>query len=74
MSTLKFQLATLIVFVVVCGYIIWLTERSRKEINCNMLIAGWHPDIPKEVKKKCLKERNDYLTSTSIYSNTVDGI
>jgi len=53
-------------WIVFCGFIIYLTEVSRKEevfkFNCNNLIGGWHPDIPKKFAELCAeakKERND---------------
>jgi hypothetical protein len=47
-----------IIFITVfifCFPIIWLTEISRKEIrvDCRMLMANWHPDVPKEILEKC---------------------
>jgi hypothetical protein len=40
-----------------CGFLIYLTELSRKEevykLNCELLMGGWHPDIPKEFAKFC---------------------
>ena len=52
--------------IVFCGFIIYLTELSRKEetykINCQALIGGWHPDVPKKYAEQCAlaqKERND---------------
>ena len=32
------------------------------QYNCNMLLGGWHPDVPPEVIKQCRipkKDRND---------------
>jgi hypothetical protein len=43
--------------IVFCGFIIYLTELSRKEetykINCQALIGGWHPDVPKKFVELC---------------------
>ena len=40
-----------------CGFIIYLTELSRKEetykINCQTLMGGWHPDVPKKFVELC---------------------
>ena len=44
-------------WIVFCGFLIYLTELSRKEevykLNCELLMGGWHPDIPKEFAKFC---------------------
>jgi hypothetical protein len=44
-------------WIVFCGFLIYLSEVSRKEevykLNCNLLIGGWHPDAPKEFIKLC---------------------
>jgi hypothetical protein len=53
-------------WIVFVGFIIYLTEVSRKEevfkFNCSNLIGGWHPDIPKKFAELCLaakQERSD---------------
>jgi hypothetical protein len=53
-------------WIVFCGFIIYMTELSRKEevfkFNCSNLIGGWHPDIPKKFAEMCLaakQERSD---------------
>ena len=53
-------------WIVFCGFIIYLTEVSRKEevfkFNCANLMGGWHPDIPKKFAELCIaakQERND---------------
>jgi hypothetical protein len=53
-------------FIFLCGFIIYFTELSRAEekykINCNMLLGGWHPDVPQKYREMCLaakQERND---------------
>ena len=58
-----FAITMWIVFV---GFIIYLTEVSRKEevfkFNCANLMGGWHPDIPKKFAELCLaakQERSD---------------
>jgi hypothetical protein len=58
-----FSISMWIVFI---GFIIYLTEVSRKEevfkFNCANLIGGWHPDIPKKFAELCIaakQERND---------------
>jgi hypothetical protein len=44
-------------WIVFCGFIIYMTELSRKEevfkFNCSNLIGGWHPDVPKDYAKLC---------------------
>ena len=30
--------------------------------NCDMLIGGWHPDVPLKVIEECRKKRNDIKT------------
>ena len=30
--------------------------------NCDMLIGGWHPDVPVKVIEECRKKRNDIKT------------
>ena len=44
-----------------CGFIIYLTELSRKEetykINCELLLGGWHPDVPKDYAELCEKAK-----------------
>jgi hypothetical protein len=58
-----FAITMWIVFV---GFIIYLTEVSRKEevfkFNCASLMGGWHPDIPKKFAELCIaakQERSD---------------
>ena len=58
-----FAITMWIVFV---GFIIYLTEVSRKEevfkFNCANLMGGWHPDIPKKFAELCIaakQERSD---------------
>jgi hypothetical protein len=58
-----FSISMWIIFI---GFIIYLTEVSRKEevfkFNCSNLIGGWHPDIPKKFAELCLaakQERSD---------------
>ena len=34
-------------------------KQTLVRYNCNMLIGGWHPDVPREVIDKCrISERN----------------
>lgn len=44
-------------WVVFCGLIIYMTEVSRREevykLNCELLLGGWHPDVPKDYAKLC---------------------
>ena len=46
-----------VMWVIFCGSIIYLTQISRKEevykLNCELLLGGWHPDVPKEYAKIC---------------------
>ena len=58
-----FAISMWIIFV---GFIIYLTEVSRKEevfkFNCASLMGGWHPDIPKRFAEMCIaakQERSD---------------
>ena len=48
----KSFLFVIAMWIVFCGFIIYLTELSRREevfkFNCSNLIGGWHPDIPKK--------------------------
>jgi hypothetical protein len=53
-------------WIIFIGFIIYLTEVSRKEevfkFNCASLMGGWHPDIPKKFAELCIaakQERND---------------
>jgi hypothetical protein len=52
------------IWILICGLLITLTEISRKEttFNCSLLMGGWHPDVPKKFAEMCIeakKERND---------------
>jgi hypothetical protein len=44
-------------WIIFCGLIIYLTEVSRREevykLNCELLLGGWHPDVPKDYAKLC---------------------
>ena len=44
-------------WIVFCGLIIYLTELSRKQefykLNCELLLGGWHPDVPKKFIELC---------------------
>jgi len=44
-------------WIIFCGLIIYLTEISRREevykLNCELLLGGWHPDVPKDYAKLC---------------------
>jgi len=55
MKTMHFAFVGM--WIVFCGFIIYLSEVSRKEevykLNCDLLIGGWHPDAPKEFIKLC---------------------
>ena len=44
-------------WIIFCGLIIYMTEVSRREevykLNCELLLGGWHPDVPKDYAKLC---------------------
>jgi hypothetical protein len=46
-----------VMWILFCGCIIYLTEVSRREevykLNCELLLGGWHPDVPKDYAKLC---------------------
>jgi hypothetical protein len=46
-----------VMWIVFCGLIVYLTELSRREevykLNCELLLGGWHPDVPKDYAKLC---------------------
>jgi len=53
-------------WILFCGFIIYLAEVSRREevfkFNCASLMGGWHPDIPKKYAEQCAlaqRERSD---------------
>ena len=54
MKSIQFFVVMWIIF---CGSIIYLTQISRKEevykLNCELLLGGWHPDVPKDYAKLC---------------------
>ena len=54
MKSIQFFVAMWVIF---CGSIIYLTQISRKEevykLNCELLLGGWHPDVPKDYAKLC---------------------
>jgi len=54
------------IWIIFCGFIIYLNEVSRTEevfkFNCANLMGGWHPDLPKKFAELCIaakQERND---------------
>lgn len=60
----KFIVFWIMIWILICGLLITLTEISRKEttFNCSLLMGGWHPDVPKKFAEMCIeakKERND---------------
>jgi hypothetical protein len=60
----KFILFWVVVWILICGLLITLTELSRKEskFNCSLLMGGWHPDAPHKFNELCnlaRKEKND---------------
>jgi len=46
-----------VMWILFCGCIIYMTEVSRREevykLNCELLLGGWHPDVPKDYAKLC---------------------
>jgi|TARA_R110002126_G_scaffold110765_4_gene248148 hypothetical protein len=46
-----------VMWILFCGCIIYMTEVSRREevykLNCELLLGGWHPDVPKDYAKIC---------------------
>jgi len=46
-----------VMWIIFCGSIIYLTQISRKEevykLNCELLLGGWHPDVSKDYAKLC---------------------
>ena len=44
-----------------CGLVIYIIEISRREevykLNCELLIGGWHPDVPKDYAKLCAEAK-----------------
>jgi hypothetical protein len=37
--------------------IIFSIPENEMRYNCNMLIGGWHPDVPVKVAEECRKAR-----------------
>ena len=46
-----------VMWILFCGCIIYMTEVSRREevykLNCELLLGGCHPDVPKDYAKIC---------------------
>ena len=46
-----------VMWILFCGCIIYMTEVIRREevykLNCELLLGGWHPDVPKDYAKLC---------------------
>jgi hypothetical protein len=40
-----------------CVIIIFSIPENEMRYNCNMLIGGWHPDVPVKVAEECRKAR-----------------
>ena len=55
-----------VMWILFCGCIIYMTEVSRREevykLNCELLLGGWHPDVPKDYAKIC-EEANRTMRS-----------
>ena len=60
MKSIKIMVCMWIVF---CGLIIYMTEVSRREevykLNCDLLLGGWHPDVPKKYAEQCALARQE---------------
>lgn len=43
------------------AYMIATTKEMHRPIiyNCDMLIGGWHPDVPVEVQKQCREKTHE---------------
>ena len=54
---------SIVIGILLCGFVIYLTELGKKsEVNCAMLMGGWHPDLPKKYQEMCIaakQERSD---------------
>jgi hypothetical protein len=66
METLKvfsvlFILAAAYLFVGDDDYHKKFDKPSVVRYNCDMLIGGWHPDVPREVIDKCRKSERDHV-------------
>jgi hypothetical protein len=50
-------------WILFCGLIIYLTEVSRREevykLNCELLLGGWHPDVPAEYARLCAEAKRN---------------
>lgn len=50
--------ATLLICLVLCGC------GRQGQIDCRILMGGWHPDIPRSVARQCEKEhKNDSISN-----------
>lgn len=53
----------ILIFSTVYGYIqnddFYKIEETKK-YNCDMLIGGWHPDVPLAVQEECRKLKREY--------------
>jgi hypothetical protein len=47
--------------IIVCTYLIAFTELTRREerprVNCDVIMGGWHPDIPHRYAQMCFEAR-----------------
>ena len=47
--------------IIVCTYLVGMTELTRREerskVNCDVLMGGWHPDIPQRYAQMCFDAR-----------------
>jgi hypothetical protein len=60
----RFNISILVcMWIIFCGLIIYIIEISRREevykLNCELLIGGWHPDVPKDYAKLCAEAKRN---------------
>jgi len=70
METLK--VFTALFFIAGCYLFVGYDDYHKKfdkptviRYNCDMLIGGWHPDIPREVIEKCRTSERDHVNVKS---------
>ena len=55
-NTCKIFNITFIVAIVILSIIMFvMLDDNTVKYDCNMLIGGWHPDIPKSITEQCTK-------------------
>ena len=65
-ETIK-MFAAIVAFIVVYGYVSnedyheMFDKATPIKYNCDMLIGGWHPDVPREVIDKCRTSERNYV-------------